>query len=143
MGNNAHNKRKTEYNIKFIGEIKIGEKSYIINKIKEKKLFNIKKYSKETNYKITIKNKNNKFIFNLIDGNDESEKNELKEDCIILEYNFNSNNSLENIKSTFYNKIKYNKQRPNLIFLVGIKTILQDSKEKLLKMQIILLNYII
>ena len=79
MGNILNDNKilsKKEYNIKFFGEIKKGENSYLIKLIKDsKKYFNIKIKS-EKEFDILIYNNNNKkFRLNLIDINKNIENN--------------------------------------------------------------------
>jgi len=79
MGNKLNDNKilsKKEYNIKFFGEIKKGENSYLIKLIKDsKKYFNIKIKS-EKEFDILIYNNNNKkFRLNLIDINKNIENN--------------------------------------------------------------------
>ena len=84
MGNKINDKKiitKREFNIKFIGEIKKGENSYLIKLIKDsKKYFNIKIKSEKSNDIIIYKYDNHKFKLNLIDINKNKENNNCKAD---------------------------------------------------------------
>ena len=130
MGNKINDKKiitKREFNIKFIGEIKKGENSYLIKLIKDsKKYFNIKIKSEKSNDIIIYKYDNHKFKLNLIDTNKNKENNNCKADCIIMEYDINDIKSFEEIKIIYNEKYKKGNET-NLIYLIGIKN---NSEEK-------------
>ena len=130
MGNKINEKKilsKKEFNIKFIGEIKKGENSYLIKLIKDsKKYFNIKIKSEKSNDIIIYKYDNHKFKLNLIDINKNKENNNCKTDCIIMEYDINDIKSFEEIKNLYNQKYKKS-NTTNLFYLIGIKN---NSEEK-------------
>ena len=131
MGNKNINEQVKEYNIKFYGEIIDGKKSYLIKTIREEKFSNIKIISDKYYTKISLKINEQKYIINLIDINDNyQENNNLKADCLILEYNSTYKQSLDDIKINWYEKFKYNINEINLIHLIGIKDNLYDKKEE-------------
>ena len=126
MGNKNKGKEKT-YNIKYIGEIKKGEKSYLIKLIKETN-------NLDENIKLKIKKdkivlKINDIKLNLIDINNNKMNNRIIADCIIMEYDINNIESYEEIKKIWKEKFKNNKEI-NLIYLIGIKIDSEEEKTK-------------
>ena len=73
MGNKINEGKKfnkKEFNLKFIGEIKKGDNSYLIKLIKDtKKYFNFKIKSEKTKDIIIFNYNNEKLKLNLIDAN--------------------------------------------------------------------------
>ena len=128
MGNKIKEENKI-INIKFIGEIKKGANSYLINLLKGRKYLdnNIKL---QKNKDMTIL-KINAIQLNLIDLNNNNNKinNDIIADCIVIEYDINDTESYEAIKLLWKEKFKNNKET-NLIYLIGIKI---DSEKEITK----------
>ena len=106
------NKINKEYSIKFIGAIENEKQSYLIKRIKNGKFSNLYIKSTDLIEKLIIKSENYQFNFNLVynDQNQSIEDDEHKADCIILEYDIDENNSLDNIKMEWYNKVNYSNE---------------------------------
>ena len=125
-----YNNYRKEYYIEFIDK-----DNYLINKIKEIKLYNENGFIMSRGNKLFIKkkkkaNKNisQNLILNLVDANNKIKNKSNNEDCIILAYDVNNIETFKNIE-ILWNKIKTKKNDNNLIYLIGINF---ETKDKII-----------
>ena len=141
MGNKRKNKKKSinksnkekvekdgkyKYNVLFIGETGIGTKTSLIKRIIEGKFIENIEEDEEKCYNFSFKEKNQEFIFYLIDTSGKTDKKDSCEnyyknaDCIIMGYDIINKDSFEEIKNYWYKQVK-ELSTTNLIYLLENK----------------------